>query len=51
MAVEIADRSALGASRRQGPLIIEEFDATIVVPPDAKAHSDAIGCIVLEFET
>ncbi|MDB5576079.1 MAG: hypothetical protein JWR80_1255, partial [Bradyrhizobium sp.] len=27
-----------------------EFDATIVVPPDAKAHKDAIGCIVLEFE-
>ena len=50
MAVEIVDRSALGASSRQGPLIIEEFDATIIVPPDAKAHKDAIGCIVLEFE-
>ena len=48
--VEIVDRGALGASPRQGPLIIEEFDATIVVPPDAKAHRDAIGCIVLEFE-
>jgi N-methylhydantoinase A len=50
LAVQIVDRSALGASFRQGPLIIEEFDATIVVPPDAKAHKDAIGCIVLEFE-
>jgi N-methylhydantoinase A len=50
VAVEIVDRGALGPSCRQGPLIIEEFDATIVVPPDAKAHKDAIGCIVLEFE-
>ena len=50
VAVEIADRSTLGTSSRKGPLIIEEFDATIVVPPDAKAHKDAIGCVVLEFE-
>ena len=27
----------------------EEFDATIVVPPDARVHKDEIGCIVLEF--
>ena len=27
----------------RGPLIIDEFDATIVVPPDAKAWRDAIG--------
>ncbi|MDP3077952.1 hydantoinase/oxoprolinase family protein, partial [Bradyrhizobium sp.] len=51
VAVEISDRNALDASRRQGPLIIEEFDATVVVPPDAKAHKDAIGCIVLEFDS
>jgi N-methylhydantoinase A len=50
VAVDIVDRSAVGAYARQGPLIIEEFDATIVVPPDAKVHKDAIGCIVLEFE-
>ena len=50
IAVEIVDRSALGSASRQGPLIIEEFDATIVVPPDAKVHKDSIGCIVLEFE-
>jgi N-methylhydantoinase A len=50
MAVEIVDRSAVGSSARQGPLIIEEFDATIIVPPDATVHKDAIGCIVMEFE-
>jgi N-methylhydantoinase A len=47
--VEIVDRGAVGAAGRAGPLIIEEFDATIVVPPDARVHRDAIGCIVLEF--
>jgi N-methylhydantoinase A len=50
IAVEIVDRSAVGSKGRQGPLIIEEFDATIIVPPDASVHKDAIGCIVLEFE-
>lgn len=47
--VEIVGRDAIGATPRQGPVIIEEFDATIVVPPDAAVHKDAIGCIVLEF--
>ena len=49
VAVDIVDRAAVGDTPRQGPLIIEEFDATIVVPPDAQVHKDAIGCIVLEF--
>lgn len=48
--VDIVDRSAVDVSPRQGPLIIEEFDATIIVPPDARVHKDAIGCIVLEFD-
>jgi N-methylhydantoinase A len=47
--VPIVDRAALGQKLRQGPLIIEEFDATIVVPPDARVHCDGIGCVVLEF--
>lgn len=49
MRVEIVGRDALDGTPRAGPLIIEEFDATIVVPPDARVHKDAIGCIVLEF--
>jgi len=47
---EIVDRGAVGYAGQQGPLIIEEFDATIVVPPDARVHKDRIGCIVLEFD-
>jgi N-methylhydantoinase A len=46
---EIVPRSALTPKPRRGPLIVEEFDATIVVPPDATAHLDAIGNIVLEL--
>ena len=49
LAVDIVDRAAIDGKPRSGPLIIEEFDATIVVPPDARVHKDAIGCIVLEF--
>ncbi|WP_018263911.1 hydantoinase/oxoprolinase family protein [Methylobacterium sp. WSM2598] len=47
--VEVVGRDALGATARPGPLVVEEFDATIVVPPDASIRKDAIGCIVLEF--
>ena len=46
---EIVPRSALSASPRRGPLVIEEFDATTVVPPDASVHRDAMGNIVLDL--
>jgi hypothetical protein len=29
--------------------VIEEFDTTTVVPPDASVHRDSIGNIVLEL--
>ena len=32
-----------------GPLVIEEFDATIVVPAGAAVHRDRIGHVVIEF--
>jgi N-methylhydantoinase A len=47
--VPIVGRDALGSIARPGPLIVEEFDATVVVPPDATVHCDAIGCIVVEI--
>jgi len=36
------------AKRMAGPLIVEEFDATCVVPPGASAELDAHGSIVIE---
>ena len=34
------------SSPRRGPLVIEEFDSTTIVPPDASVHRDAMGNIV-----
>jgi N-methylhydantoinase A len=42
----IVRRSDL-ASERRGPFIIEEYDATCVVPPDAMASLDAAGNVVI----
>jgi N-methylhydantoinase A len=42
----VVKRSDL-ASERQGPLIVEEYDCTCVVPPAAKAACDASGNIVI----
>jgi N-methylhydantoinase A len=33
---------------RDGPLIVEEYDATTLVPPGARAHTDERGLIVIE---
>lgn len=48
-AVDIVGRSEITSTPKPGPLVIEEFDATIVVPPDAVVSKDQIGCIVVEF--
>ena len=42
-------RADLATSRRAGPLIVEEYDATCVVPPGAHAELDAAGNIVIEL--
>ena len=49
VSVPIVGRDALGGVARPGPLIVEEFDATVVVPPDATVYCDSIGCIVVEI--
>ena len=45
--IPVLGRAAL-ATRMQGPLIVEEFDATCVVPPGASAELDAHGNIVID---
>jgi N-methylhydantoinase A len=42
-------RAELGQTARSGPMIVEEYDATCVVPPDCKAHVDGGGNLVLEI--
>src|SRR5687768_7198048 len=44
----VVRRSELGKART-GPLIVEEYDATCVVPPGARAELDAGGNIVIQL--
>jgi N-methylhydantoinase A len=44
----ILRREHLGSTSTTGPLIVEEYDATIVVPPDWSAIRDRLGNVVLE---
>ena len=44
----IIDRPDL-VTPREGPCIVEEYDATCVIPPDARASLDGYGNIVIEL--
>ncbi|WP_448332961.1 hydantoinase/oxoprolinase family protein [Streptomyces sp. DSM 41534] len=44
-------RSALSPEPRQGPLVIEDMDATTLVPPAATAHRDRFNNIVISWTT
>jgi N-methylhydantoinase A len=44
----IVDRPALGTSWTVGPLIIEEYDSTCIVPPRARARLDPLANIEIE---
>ena len=46
---QVVSRQALDSTPRPGPLIIDEFDATIVVPPNVTVARDAVGSIVMEL--
>ena len=45
--VDVIGRAGLGDGSRAGPLIIEEYDATCVVPPNWTAALDGDGNIIL----
>jgi N-methylhydantoinase A len=45
----IVSRQAVDREAAAGPLIVDEFDATIVVPPDARVWRDGAGSIVMEL--
>ncbi|MYA32269.1 MAG: hydantoinase/oxoprolinase family protein [Gemmatimonadales bacterium] len=42
---EIVARTGLNGDWREGPVIVEEYDATCVVPPGCRARLDALGNI------
>jgi N-methylhydantoinase A len=46
----VIGRADLGEQPSAGPLIVEEYDSTVVVPPGWTAHRTDIGFMVLELE-
>jgi N-methylhydantoinase A len=47
--VPVVSRADLAPTPAAGPLVIEEFDATIVVPAAAAVHRDRIGNVVIDL--
>ncbi len=43
----VMDRAALAGGMQHGPLIVQEYDATTLVPPGAQAALDAFGNILV----
>jgi N-methylhydantoinase A len=43
-------REQLRSDPVPGPMIIEEYDATVVVPPGCRAGRDHLGNIIIEVE-
>jgi len=50
VATPVVARAEIGARERAGPLIIESYDTTIVVPPAARVRADAVGNLLLELD-
>ena len=46
---DIIGRVNLSGVPRSGPLVIEEYEGTTVVPPDGRAHLDSFGNIVIDL--
>jgi N-methylhydantoinase A len=44
----VAGRSFLTGTPTPGPLVIEEYEGTTVVPPDCSARLDGVGNLVIE---
>ena len=47
IATPVITRAALGATARPGPLLLDEYDATTLVPPGCAARLDSYGNIVI----
>jgi N-methylhydantoinase A len=45
----VIDRRHLGRKPRRGPLIVEEYEGTTLVPPDCAAHVDDAGNIIIDL--
>jgi N-methylhydantoinase A len=50
VATPVLGRGCLGPAPRPGPAIVEEYDSTIVVPPDARVSRDDHGNVLIELD-
>ena len=50
VATPVVARAAMAREPTPGPLIVEEYDSTVVVPPGATVSRDAFGNLVLTLE-
>ena len=46
----VLPRSAMTMQRMQGPLVIESYDTTVIVPPDCSVCADSVGNLILDLE-
>jgi N-methylhydantoinase A len=49
-AVDVVDRTEIRGTTRSGPLIVESYDSTILVPEGCLAHCDAVGNVLIEIQ-
>ena len=47
---QVVSRGEVSGNPQRGPLIVEEFEGTTVVPPDATVHRDGSDNIVIDLE-
>lgn len=50
LSTPVVGRADIGAHPTVGPIIVDEYDATTVVPPDAWIHRDELNNLILTFE-
>jgi N-methylhydantoinase A len=48
--VPVVSRGSLTSKGTKGPMIIEEYDTTIVAPPGCSARRDDAWNVILEWE-
>lgn len=46
---KVLTRHALATAPQEGPMIVEEYDSSTVVPPGCVAHCNENGCIVIDI--
>jgi N-methylhydantoinase A len=49
VATRLMARGEVGVERIAGPLVIESYDTTILVPPGATVHADRIGNLIIDL--